>query len=368
MSKDKISRILKDNFIDMLDEALLIIDKEYNVIKSNSVFQKNFPSPAAGSKCYNLIGRDVPCQICTCSLSSKKMTLQEKEEKLNGKNYVVSSKVLFKSSLPEHVYIESYRDITYSRTLEASLVAKNNLLKNNLDIAKLVQHSLLPKPVHTDSMDLSYVYIPCEELGGDFFDLYRIDEYNYGLYLADVSGHGVSAAMLTMFLNASIDTREHSPAVVLNSLYTEFNKNNFLKNQYITIFLSVFNVLTRSYTYCNAGLNSTPVIYDPVSRTSELIEASGFPISNWVDDPGYSDNMIYIKSGHKVFFYTDGITEAKNRSGIPYGFDRLIGSLLEGNPSTNITLDRITSYLEDFIDNDISSLKDDITLLLLDLF
>ena len=274
--------------------------------------------------------------------------------------------MISKSLSYDSFYIETYQDITYNKNLEESLLSKNITLENNLNIARQVQQSLLPQPIDTDKMKFTYKYLPCEKLGGDFFNLYRIDEHTYGIFIADVSGHGVSAAMLTMFLNSSYNKSEKSPSKILTDLFSLFNINKVLKNHYITIFYAVYDTKNKQLTYCNAGLNSFPVIFDSIKKEIHLIESSGFPISNWIDDPRYEDKTITIQPGGKILFYTDGITEAKNKAGIQYGQDRLFRSLIEGNPSTKITLDRIVSYLEDYIDDDIKTLNDDISLLIME--
>jgi phosphoserine phosphatase RsbU/P len=367
LNKDKLVSMLDDNLFNALGEAFLLIDKEYNVIYSNASFKAALLKDSSGNKCYQLIGKDSPCQICTCSQSSKKQFIQEKEEKINENYYLVSSQIIPKKPPFNSFYIETYKDITYSRNLEQSLLDKNAILKKDLDIAKQVQQSLLPKQVASDRIKLTYRYLPCDELGGDFFNLYQIDEDNYGIFIADISGHGASAAMLTMFLNSSYNKMLRSPAEILGKLFFSFNENSFIKNQYIAIFYGVVNTKERKFTYCNAGLNSIPVIYNGAAGTYRLIEAAGFPISNWVDAPDYTDAEIDIKQGDKILFCTDGITEAKNKQGVPFGTDRLIRSLIEGNHNTKITLDRILSYLEDFIDGSITELKDDVSLVILDI-
>jgi len=366
-SKEKMISLPEGAVFDSLGDAALIIDRDYNVLCTNPLFREAFPQNSGGSKCYHFIGREMPCQICTCSMASKKHTLQEKEDRINDASYLVSSRVIPRSSFGSFVYLETFRDISYNRHLEESLRAKNVILKNNLDIARQIQQSLLPQPLNTVRIKMSYKYIPCEELGGDFFNLYHIDEDSYGIFMADVSGHGVSAAMLTMFLNASYSRTCKSPSRILHGLFNEFNEKNFLKNQYIAIFYAVIDTKKRTLKYCNAGLNSYPVIYDGFSGKFKLIESSGFPVSNWVDSPEYTDTTILIDPGWKILFYTDGITEAKNALGNPYGTERLIRSLTEGNQSSGITLDRMVSYLEDFLDDSITRLKDDVTIVILEL-
>ena len=103
--------------------------------------------------------------------------------------------------------------------------------------------------------------MPCESLGGDFVDIFRIDDSHIGVYIADVSGHGVQASLLTVFLRSAVNKKLLSPSRALEELFYEFNKSKLDREMYITMFYSIIDLDDRTMLYSNAGLNVLPVVY-----------------------------------------------------------------------------------------------------------
>jgi len=106
-------------------------------------------------------------------------------------------------------------------------------------------------------------------VSGDFCNVFKIDNDNIGFYIGDVSGHGVPAAMLTIFLNQTVKTllemetnelNKISPAMVLENIYRSFNSTNFDENVYIVMIYAVYNRHTQVLTYSSAGLNVSPIL------------------------------------------------------------------------------------------------------------
>ena len=139
-------------------------------------------------------------------------------------------------------------------------------------------------------------------------NVFQIDKERVGIYIADVSGHGVSASMLTIFIISTLNKKNHSPSRALYRLFKQFNAGDFDKDSYITMFYGIYNTRTGIFTYANAGHNCAPVI---ISRTElKRLCKPGIPISNWVDSPSYHDSTIQLDTGDKLFLYT----ERRNRS------------------------------------------------------
>jgi sigma-B regulation protein RsbU (phosphoserine phosphatase) len=153
------------------------------------------------------------------------------------------------------------------------------------------------------------------------------------MYIGDVSGHGVSAAMLTVFLNQSIKTFKEdtsgakeplTPAEVMEKLFQEFNLTNFSSEVYIVMLYGIFDLTTREFTFTSAGLNVPPMILTPAGEVSELV-IKGFPICKFPGgrNPGYYNSTVKLKKGEKVLFYTDGLIDAENREKQTYSDKRL---------------------------------------------
>jgi sigma-B regulation protein RsbU (phosphoserine phosphatase) len=214
----------------------------------------------------------------------------------------------------------------------------------------------------------SYIYKPCETLGGDFLDIFKIDSEHIGVYIADVSGHGVAASMLTVFLRSSIDKSLLSPASALKKLYKEFNNDYSDQDYYITVFYAIIDLKNNTLVYSNAGHNVSPIVFSLDSKRFELLRTPGIPISNWVEDPIYTDRQIVLEKGDRFFLYTDGIIELKNANNEQFGEDRLVSVLLSENSSPNVVLDQIIMAASKFAGTQsYSHVSDDITMALIEI-
>lgn len=198
---------------------------------------------------------------------------------------------------------------------------ETNQFISELEYAKLIQQSLLPqKKMHfKNGTNFINEYFPCERLSGDFYDIYKIDEDNIAMYILDVSGHGISAALMTMFCNNYIKSTERlikryrglKPHRNLKHFYDEFNKMNFPEEMHMVIFFASYNVVTKVLTYCSGGMNCEPIIFRKNASFELLDKSIGFPICKLSEffQPEFSSQKIMLEEGDKVIFYTDGLVD-----------------------------------------------------------
>ena len=298
------------NILDGMTDWVRVIDLEDNIIYTNNAMKLDLGQSLVGKKCYQVIGRTTPCENCISMQAAKTEIQRHKEETIAGKIYSVMSSPLKNADGEVEAVVEVLRDVTKAKQMEIKLKEHNEKLTTDLQIARKMQYSLLPKKLKTDLFDFNYVYVPCEEIGGDFFDIFFIDENHFGLYIADVSGHGVPASMLTMFLRQTINKNILSPAQSLSQLFQVFNDADFDESWYITMFYAVIDFSANTITYANAGHNAPPILFN--YNGPERLEASGIPISNWVSDPVYEEYVKPLHEGDKLMFFTDGIIELRN--------------------------------------------------------
>jgi sigma-B regulation protein RsbU (phosphoserine phosphatase) len=289
----------------------------------------------------------------------------DREIRVGSKVFAVISSPL-KNELGEMEYIvEVFRDITRLKNLQHTVIEQNNKFENDLDMAKMLQRKLLPNASPNPKIDFNYLYKPCDMLGGDFVDIYNIGEDHLGVYIADVSGHGVSASILTVFLRSTISKRMTSPAEALDTLYREYNKNNFESEVYITVFYAIYDLKNHILTYSNAGHNATPVLYNKDHRDRQIyLTTPGLPISNWTETVSYSENSLPVAPGDLLFLYTDGLSEIKDKDRQLFGQDR-INEILRGSTEVNhhVMLDDLLSKAYGFADISNESMQtDDITM------
>jgi sigma-B regulation protein RsbU (phosphoserine phosphatase) len=270
-----------------------------------------------------------------------------------------------------NLYAENLEKIVEQRTYEIGRV--NQKLVTEIENAKIIQQSLLPPKrfIYKDVLFISE-YIPCSTLSGDFYDIYPIDEENIGMYLLDVSGHGISAALMTMFCNNYVKSSERiikryrglKPHRNLQNFYDEFNKTGFPDEMHMVIFFASYNVKTKVLKYSNGGLNQFPIVFRKSGMVEALDDNVGFPICKMADIylPKYTSSEIVLEQGDRVFFFTDGLTdERKNQI---MNEEELIEGFINHR---NDTLEKLNEALHDRIFETDREFEDDITYFIMEI-
>lgn len=229
-------------------------------------------------------------------------------------------------------YSENLNIIVKERTNE--LEKLNGKLLTDLEYAKEMQRCLLPAEMPKDiAVSFDVEYIAADNLSGDFYNVVRLDENNIALYIGDVSGHGISAAMLTVFAYQNVihlKEKDQSvgeiiePGFVLKTLYKSYNRTNFPDEKYILMLYGIYNTKDKSFKYSSAGINVPPYIIKESGEIHE-IDTEGFPICKLggLVSPFYKNKSIQLEKGDKLLFYSDGLIEAKNENNESYGLERL---------------------------------------------
>ncbi|HHV99788.1 MAG TPA: SpoIIE family protein phosphatase [Clostridiaceae bacterium] len=352
--------------IDGMYDWVRVLDRDNNIIYMNKAMADGLGGYPIGKKCYNVLGREEPCENCISRQTVFEGHPHEKEEIINERIFSVMSSPVKDEDGNIVAVVEVLRDVTQMKQLHSKILQQNKKLKSDLNIARKLQCSLLPKELLKDKIDFAFLYKPCEALGGDFLDIFEVDSNHIGIYIADVSGHGVSASMLTIFLRSSIDKGTLSPAEALEKLYKDFNTQGFAKDLYITVFYAIINLKNGKMVYSNAGHNVSPIVFN--KEKFEVLRVPGLPISNWVESAEYTNISTTLQKGDRLFLYTDGIIELKNKSNEQFGEERLLKILLNDFSVPSIVLNRIVESACNFADiEDSSSIADDITVALLEI-
>lgn len=219
-------------------------------------------------------------------------------------------------------------DRTLAQLLEwrDALGARDRLvaLQNELNVASQMQQSILPKGFPKgEGFEVFASMMPARSVGGDFFDVMRLEGGLLGLAVADVSDKGVPAALFmmssrTLLKGAAIGLAK--PSAVLrevNNLLCEDNE----AAMFVTVIYAVYDPSTRILTFANGGHN-TPVLVDPDGNTTRFPLTGGVALG-LVPDMEYKQSSITLAPGDKVVFYTDGVTEAMNEDEEEFGMERL---------------------------------------------
>ncbi len=192
--------------------------------------------------------------------------------------------------------------------------------------AQQMQRRLLPAGKSMGGVKYSYMYIPCLGVGGDLPDVYELDGQTYGV-LADVSGKGISAGMLSAFVKAGFNRKQQNLALALSELNGKFNELDQDERSYITVTAVRIDEKTQTLRYAVAGHNA-PILLKNSLGINE-IESPAPPISNWFSDFEYKENELPFKRGDILVLLTDGITECVNARGEQFGIERAENVLMQ---------------------------------------
>jgi hypothetical protein len=185
-------------------------------------------------------------------------------------------------------------------------------LTEQLRLAGLVQQDFLPTQLpNTDRIRWATVFLPAEWVSGDIYNVVRIDEKHIGFYVADVVGHGMPAALLTIFLKqalvmrATVENTYHifSPAEVMKNLNRRMATQKLSGYQFATCCYCLLNIETLELTYARAG-HPYPVFIRPGVEARQL-EVRGSLLGVF-KDAEYSEDKIQLQPGDKILLYSDG--------------------------------------------------------------
>jgi stage II sporulation SpoE-like protein len=205
-------------------------------------------------------------------------------------------------------------------------------LEEQMEIARQVQSRLLPKStLKLPGHQLSTEYKPSEEVGGDFYDVFPIQENGFAVLIGDVSGKGIPAALLMGVIHGVARTalwqREaanHEEASMrLNRLLCEHASGN----RFASLFWCVYDQPLHSLRYVNAG-HCPPILIG--RRDGKLLTRrldKGGPVLGLLPHALYEATTVEVASGDLLVMYSDGLTEATNAEGEEYGEDRLAALL-----------------------------------------
>lgn len=208
----------------------------------------------------------------------------------------------------------------------------HEVIKADLRAAAAVQQSLLPRETpKIPGLACAWSFKASHDVAGDMFHLIRLDEYRLGIYLLDVSGHGVPAALLSVSLSRAINANLGellrrrsgeivSPAHVAAELNRRFPVMSE-SDQFFTFMYGVLDMTAHSFTFVQAGHPGPIVVAANQARTYETPADPPIGIFDEVEE--FSEIRLQLREGDMLFFYTDGIAEAQNCDGAFFGLERL---------------------------------------------
>jgi len=287
-------------------------------------------------------------RILQKNLEEKTKSLEEKVAELNQA----------KEQLEKHSFY-------LQRSLQ--MIEQQNIhMEEDLKSAQHIQEDLLPKDLpRGEHFCFASRYIPSGKVAGDMFDAFFDPTYNIHMYVADVAGHGVGAAMVTVFLKKTITPFQHfadmstTPKEILNMINQEIIKAGFGRTKFVTMLYATYNPPTGTFTFSSAG--HTPFILKSPGQEAQVFTTDGVSLG-WQSTPAFHESSITLHHGDKVLFYTDGLTDALyKKNNEPVGLEKIL-SMINSEEYNQMPLEKMIDHILSSV-KDCCEVEDDISLL-----
>jgi sigma-B regulation protein RsbU (phosphoserine phosphatase) len=253
----------------------------------------------------------------------------------------------------------------------------NDRMRSDLAAAARVQQALLPEILPAvPGVAFAWTYRPCSELGGDSLNVFQLDADHVGLYVLDVSGHGVSASLLSVTLSRVLIPRRDPSCLFIKSngtpgkerlaspteIATRLNRMFPMTEdgrQYFTLIYGILNVRNGVFRYTCAG--HPPPLYLGPNQSAIQCEIGNVPIGLF-EDSQYDEGTIQLQPGGRLYLYSDGVLEAKNASREFFGETRLQETLeVTQRSSLQTSVDSTVKAVLDWTGN--NQAQDDLSIL-----
>ncbi len=245
------------------------------------------------------------------------------------------------------------------------LAERNSEIEADLEIARAIQARLIMVDSAENRDNFFVMYRPLDKVAGDFYSYFE-DDGMVHIFIADVSGHGVASAFLSLVAKNELDVfikKKSGTSLVLKQLNNVISKYT-VKENFITAFYCIYDRKTMKLSFSRAGHNP-PLLVSRQKGTVIELKSAG-PLLGLFDDITFEEKEIYLQKGDRLILYTDGLIEACNDSGEMYGLERLMACVKDNDLLKPIELsDKLMDEITGCTGPD--KFDDDVTLLIFDI-
>ena len=260
--------------------------------------------------------------------------------------------------------------------INARLANANDRMSRDLKAAAKIQETFLPRDVpRVPGLDFAWIYQPCDELAGDGLNIIPLGDGKVGLYVLDVSGHGVAAALLSVTLSRLLsppsepssiliqnrgvgDRFDITPPAEVAARLTRLFPFDSATGQFATLVYGILNTATGEFRYVSAG-HPGPV-HLPSSADAVILESQGFPIG--LADDAFEERLVRLGAGDRLYLYSDGVPEVMNSAGKLFGSVRLLEAIT--SVRSRLLQDSVVALLENITNwHESERPQDDISIL-----
>jgi sigma-B regulation protein RsbU (phosphoserine phosphatase) len=379
--------------LDNINSAVLIADENLQIHQFNNSFLNLFDTAVESALesgfgettgCVNAVLENKPCgetsQCADCILRRSLVhnlidNAPVQKQSLNRVFYIngepltkhlqfSSRSIMFQG---QKMFLVIIYDVTDIEQQKIELQNKQKLIDRDLKSAAAIQKSLLPdKSPVIENIQVAWTFEPCEQIGGDIFNIHHMDERNVGLYMLDVCGHGVPAALISVAVSQFLNSTDGllgnncellSPEIVLNKLDHSFPFERF--DSFFSIIYMTIDIKDGWLDYSCAG-HPSPIIMHS-DGTMDFLDQRG-PTIGFGSETPFGQSSIQLQAGDRVILYTDGLLESRNTAGDYFGKSGLY-DVLENhrNEPIQAMVDAVYAKIKDFRQQ--AAPDDDISLL-----
>ena len=358
----------------LADRPATIMLDSINNIQANATKTFNDGMKKARFTIFVLIGASIILSIASTIIMTKRIvkpleTITKRVATLGGDNLQFMMEDEYKTKDEIEVLAQSFADLS-AKTVEyisqiEKVTAEKERIGTELSLATRIQADMLPSiyPAFPEraEFDIYASMNPAKEVGGDFYDFFLIDDDHLCIFIADVSGKGVPAAlfmMASMIILANNAQMGKSPEQILHDTNEAICANN-REEMFVTVWLGILEISTGKLTAANAG-HEYPVIKNPNGEYEILKDKHGFVIGG-LSGAKYKEYEVKLEPGSKLFVYTDGVPEATNSDKELFGNERMLKALNNiKSSSPKDIIDGVKASVDDFVKD--AEQFDDITM------
>jgi len=230
--------------------------------------------------------------------------------------------------------IENFLDITdIQKTRDALMESerilreRNDIIEKDLKAAQMIQRSLVQSEIgDIEGIDTALKYIPLDAIGGDYYSITPLSEGGTGVFIGDVTGHGVSAALYLSLLKATTDRKCRNYALTPGDYITSLN-SELIGNMPMSFLTAIYGVFQKGsngqtrFTFASAG-HPHPLVWRQATGAVEYVNTHG-TILGMFHNLQYGQMDVLLEKGDRIFLYTDGIPETIDSNKKALGYDRL---------------------------------------------
>ncbi len=226
---------------------------------------------------------------------------------------------------------EAFNDIMRNLRITQGQLTDQTRLRRELQLAQEIQNALLPKEVpRLEGFDIDAAYRAAQEVGGDYYDFFEVDESSIGIVVADVSGKGIGSSMVMTMIRTSmrLEARANRRASYVLDKVNRVAMGDIKKGMFVTMFYVILDSKKRMVNFASAGHNPM-ILYRSEAQAVSFLNPGGIAVGIDLGNPDefrkrITSEKLRLRKGDILLIYTDGITEAMNEKREQYGEKRLI--------------------------------------------